>query len=78
VGVLNRTVSDSRLSVTPIAGYPDAFKLTRLVDGDDAPLELAGTTVCLVLRQVITDWNLTPRTEDWGDVLEQSAVGFGG
>jgi hypothetical protein len=39
-GAVNRTVSDSRLSVEPIAGYPDAFELTRVVNGDDVPLEL--------------------------------------
>ena len=38
-GALNRTVSDSRLSVAPIAGYPDAFELTRIVEGNDAPLD---------------------------------------
>lgn len=52
-GVLNRAVSDSRLSVTPIAGYPDAFEVVRIVDGDDASLELDGTTARLYVRQVI-------------------------
>ena len=52
-GALNRTVSDSRLSVALIAGYTDAFRLTRLVDGDDAPLELYGTTVRLFVEHVV-------------------------
>ena len=155
-GVLNRTVSDSRLSVRPIAGHDaDAFELTRLVDDDYVPLELYGTRMCLLVRQivvvaddrcrtesatfslqadaspkswlirwdyvrdssesehayprahvhinaafadgapvgrlhvptrrvplelvirhVITDWNVKPRTEDWEAILEESAQGF--
>jgi hypothetical protein len=51
--VLNRTVSDSRLSV--IGSEPDrnAFELTNLVDGNTAPLELDATTLRLFVRQVV-------------------------
>jgi len=62
-GTLNRTVSDSRLSVTPIAGYPDAFELTRVVDGNDAPLELDGTTARLFVRLVVVVEEGRCRTE---------------
>ncbi len=37
-----------------IAGYPDRFKLTRSVDGDDAPLELHGATARLFVQHVVT------------------------
>jgi hypothetical protein len=156
-GVLNRTVSDSRLSVAAIAGCSDVFELTRVVNEDKAPLELDGVSLCLfvkhvvaiedgrcrtdsysyrlqsdgwpkswlirweyvrdpprgdyayppahvhvnatfadgtpvghlhvptgrvslelVLRHLITDWNVKPRTEDWGDILDQTASGVGG
>jgi hypothetical protein len=144
------------LSVESIVGYPGAFELTRVVDGDDAPLELDGTTAhlfvkqaivvedgrCrtesyayrlladaspkswlirweyvrdpppadyayprahvhvngkfpdespigrvhiasyrlpleLVIRNLITDWNVKPRTDDWETILEESAADFG-
>jgi len=62
-GVLNRTVSDSRLSVAPIAGYPDVFRLTRLVNDDDAPLELDGTPAHLFIRLVVVVDDDRCRTE---------------
>ncbi|MGA9284867.1 MAG: hypothetical protein WBV85_05440 [Solirubrobacteraceae bacterium] len=150
-------MSDSRLSVAAIAGYPDVFELTRVVNEDKAPLELDGVSLCLfvkhvvaiedgrcrtdsysyrlqpdgstkswlirweyvrdppqgdyayprahahvnatyadgtsvghlhiptglvslelVLRHLITDWNVKPRTEDWEDILEQPAASVGG
>jgi hypothetical protein len=52
-GILNSTVSDSRLSVIQLPADPCTFELTRLVDGDSAPLELHGSTVCLFVRYVI-------------------------
>jgi hypothetical protein len=52
-GVLNSTVSDSRLSLIQVPGDPGTFELTRLIDGDTAPLELYGTTVRLFVRYVI-------------------------
>ncbi len=155
-GALNRTVSDSRLSVRPILGHDaDAFELTRVVQEARVPLELDGTTArlfvrlvvvvedgrCrtefstyrlqadasrdswlirwdyrreppledyayprahvhvnsffangapvgrvhiatgrasleLVLRNLISDWGVEPRTADWEAVLEESAAGF--
>jgi hypothetical protein len=51
--VLNRTISDSRLSLIPLPGDPDAFELTRLVEGSSAPLELHGTSARLFVRQII-------------------------
>jgi hypothetical protein len=64
-GALNRTVSDSRLSVEPIVGYPDAFELTRVVDGDDVPLELDGTTARLYVQQVVVVEDGRCRTESY-------------
>jgi hypothetical protein len=69
-GVLNRTVSDSRLSVEPIAGYPDAFELTRIVNGDDVPLELDGTAAHLYVRQVIVVADGRCRTESYSYRLQ--------
>jgi hypothetical protein len=50
--VLNRTVSDSRLSLIPRPEDPDTFELTRLVEGSSAPLELHGTSSRLFVRQL--------------------------
>jgi hypothetical protein len=142
--------------VRPIVGCADAFELTRVVDDEDAPLELDGTTARLfvrlvvvvedgrcrtefstyrlqadvsrgswmirwdyrrdppladyayprahvhvnsffadgasvdrihvatgrmplefVLRNLISDWGVKPRTGDWEDILDESAAGFG-
>jgi len=41
------------LSVRPIAGDPATFRLTRLVDNDDLPLELDGTTARLFVQQIV-------------------------
>lgn len=154
-GVLNRTVSDSRLSVAAIAGCPDAFELTRVVGEDDIPLELNGSlrlfikhvvtiehgrgrtdsysyrlqtdgspkswlirweyvrdpppgdyayprahvhvnatfadgapvgrlhiptrtvSLELVIKHLIADWSVKPRSEDWEAILKESAEGFG-
>ena len=50
--VLNRTVSDSRLSLIQRPEDPTAFELTRLVEGSSAPLELHGTSSRLFVRQL--------------------------
>jgi hypothetical protein len=53
-GALNKTVTDSRLSVRPILGHDaDAFELTRVVQEDRVPLELDGTTACLFVRLLV-------------------------
>jgi hypothetical protein len=69
-GVLNRTVSDSRLSVTPIAGYPDAFELSRVVERANVPLELDGTTICLFLHEVLVVEDGCCRTESYAYRLQ--------
>lgn len=51
--VLNRTVTDSRLSLIPLPRDADAFMLTRLVDRTAAPLELHGSSLRLFIRHVI-------------------------
>jgi hypothetical protein len=66
--VLNRTVSDSRLSVRPIIGHPagdDAFDLTRVVEEDRVPLELDGTTARLFVRLVVVVVGDRCRTESY-------------
>ncbi len=49
---MNRTVSDSRLSLIQRPEDPSAFELTRLVGGLSAPLELHGTSNRLFVRQL--------------------------
>jgi hypothetical protein len=49
---LNRTVTDSRLSLIPRPEDPSAFELTRLVGGSPLPLELSGTFSRLFARQL--------------------------
>jgi hypothetical protein len=51
--VLNRTISNSRLSLIQIPGEPNAFELTRFVEGSSAPLELHGASTRLFVRQII-------------------------
>jgi hypothetical protein len=68
--VLNRTVSDSRLSITPIAGYPDAFELIRVVDEANAPLELDGSTARLYVRMVVVVEDGRCRTESYAYRLQ--------
>jgi hypothetical protein len=51
--------------VTPIPGYADAFKLTRLVNGDDAPLELDGTAAHLFVQQIVVVDDGRCRTESY-------------
>jgi hypothetical protein len=48
--VLNRTVSDSHLSVSPVVGDTEKFQLARLVERQNVPLELRGTTASLFVR----------------------------
>jgi hypothetical protein len=53
-GVLNRTVSKSRLSVVSEKGSsPPHFDITRLVKRQVAPLELTGTSAMLLVQQKI-------------------------
>jgi hypothetical protein len=79
-GALNRTVTDSRLSVRPIAGYADAFRLARIADGAPvARVHIATPRLPLelVVRNLVSDWGVKPRTEDWLPILEDSAKDFG-
>jgi hypothetical protein len=50
--VLNRTISDARLSLIQRPEDPNAFELTRLVEGSSASLELHGTSNRLFVRQL--------------------------
>jgi hypothetical protein len=65
--VLNQTVSDSRLSVSPIVGDGDGetFQLERLVEREGVPLELRGTTARLYVRQVVVVKDGRPRTKSY-------------
>jgi hypothetical protein len=68
-GVLNSTVSDSRLSLIQVPGT-NAFQLARLVDGEQAPLELHGSTVRLFVRKVIVVEDGRCGTEFYGYRLQ--------
>ncbi len=59
--------------MTPIAGYPDAFELTRIVERAIAPLELDGTTVRLFVQQVIVVEDDRCRTESYSYRLQSDA-----
>jgi hypothetical protein len=59
--------------VTPIAGYPDAFELTRVVDGANASLELYGTAVRLFVHQVVVVDDGHCRTESYSYRLQADA-----
>jgi hypothetical protein len=62
---LNRTVSDSRLSIVPLDDDGDAFQLTRVVDREDAPLELNGTAARLSVQQLVVVEDGRCRTESY-------------
>jgi hypothetical protein len=69
--VLNRTVSDSRLSVRPIAGHDaDAFELVRIVDAGRVPCELDGTAAHLFVRLVVVVEDGRCRTESYAYRLQ--------
>jgi hypothetical protein len=51
--VLNRTVTDSRLSLIAEPDAGDSFEITRLVDGARNPLDLVGSPLKLFVRQNI-------------------------
>jgi hypothetical protein len=51
--VLNLTVSDSHLSVSPLAGDGEKFQLARLVERQNVPLQLRGTTARLLVRLAV-------------------------
>jgi hypothetical protein len=53
------------LVVGPIPGNSDTFKLTRLVDDDDVPLELDGTTARLFVQQIVVVEDDRCRTESY-------------
>lgn len=57
----------------PIAGYPDAFRLARIVDASDVPLELDGTTARLFVEHVIVDQDGKCRTESYSYRLQADA-----
>jgi hypothetical protein len=71
--VLNRTVSDSRLSVDKIAGYPDGFEVARVVDGANTSLELDGTTARLFVRILVVVQDDHCRTESYSYRLQADA-----
>ena len=51
--------------MAPIPGEPDTFKLTRLVEEDDVPLELDGTTARLFVQQIVVVQDARCRTESY-------------
>jgi hypothetical protein len=65
--VLNLTVSDSHLSVSPIAGHShgEKFQLARLVERQNVPLQLHGTTARLSVRQLVVVKDGRCRTDSY-------------
>jgi len=61
--VLNRTVSDSHLSVSSIVGHGEKFQLARLVERLNVPLQLRGTTACLFVRLLVVVEDGRPRKD---------------
>ena len=51
--VINRTVTDSRLSLIPLPDDDDAFEITRLVDRARTPLDLRRSSLQLFVRQTV-------------------------
>src|SRR6202050_297735 len=72
-GVLERTISDSRLSLIDLPGDPNTFELTRLVDGASAPLEFDGTTARLFVQQVIVVEDGACVTDSYRYLLQEDA-----
>ncbi len=72
-GVLERTVSDSRLSLIDLPGDPNTFELTRLVDGASAPLEFDGTTARLFVQQVFVVEDGACKMESYCFQLQEDA-----
>ncbi len=66
-------MTDSRLSVEPIAGYPDAFLVARVVDGDYVALELDGTAAHLFVQHVVVVEDDHCRTESYVYRLQTDA-----
>lgn len=62
--VLNLTVSDSHLSVSPIDG--DTFEVARLVERRNVPLGLRGTKACLFVRLLVVVEGGRCRTDSYG------------
>jgi hypothetical protein len=50
---VDRTVSDSRLSLIELPDDPNVFQLTRVVDRRAASLDLDGSSARLLVRQVV-------------------------
>jgi hypothetical protein len=48
-----------------IPKYPGAFKLTRVVDGNDAVLELDGTNMRLFVQQIVVVTDKSLRTDSY-------------
>jgi hypothetical protein len=69
-GILNGTVSDSRLSLIALPADPGTFEVTRFVDRDSSSLELHGTTVRLFVRYVIVVKDGRCRTESYAYRLQ--------
>jgi hypothetical protein len=73
--VLNRTVSDSRLSVRKVADRSGAFELSRVVAENDTPLELNGVPLRLFVKHVVTIENGRCRTNTYSYRLQPDGAG---
>jgi len=54
-------------------GYPGAFELTRVVEGDDVPLGIDGTTLSLLVQQLVVVDDGCCRTESCSYRLQAEA-----
>jgi hypothetical protein len=70
-GILNRTVTDSRLSLLPLPYDEGAFEVTRLVGHEALPLELLGRQRWLFVAQTIVVVNDHCQTESYSYRLQE-------
>jgi hypothetical protein len=69
--VLNRTVSDARLSVIPLPHDPAAFEITRMVEREAVALNLLGSALRVFVSQTITVVEGHCRTESYAYRLQR-------
>lgn len=71
--VLNRTITDARLSLLAAPGDESTFEISRFVGDVRAPLELLGSSLRLFVRHTVVVVGGHCRTESYGYRLQSSA-----
>ena len=69
--VINRTVSDARLSLIPLPDDPAAFEITRLVEREAVPFDLLGSSLRLFVSQTLVVVNGHCQTESHAYRLQE-------